>query len=399
VDEADYLLEQHFWATAAVARARLVELNAQTADFFAGRYRDSWAPAYLRDRLGTDLLHDDRFSLGHAPGGWTALVNHLHGLGATDEELLAAGLGIRARAGHLVDRFRDRLVFPVHDADGAVCGFIARRSPVEGDGRASPKYLNTPTTDLYRKGEHLFGVFENRTALAAGAVPAIAEGPLDAIALTLAGDGSTVGVAALGAGLTEQQADLLRLWIGAGRPGVLVATDDDPAGRRAAERLFWQLTARGDDPRRLQLPAGDDPAALLTRHGAGALRQAIVEAGSLADQLLDARLATARSGHRADVDAAIRDAAAVITALPPSRWLSQIDRVTDALRLPVGAVHSAVLAAAERTALAVDVSASSRPGQRRPAPGSVSPRSRVPEEAFLASHVPDRALTRTTPER
>ncbi|WP_233495767.1 toprim domain-containing protein [Geodermatophilus sp. TF02-6] len=393
-DEADYLLEQHFWATAAVGRARLIELNTQTAAFYAGRYRDSWAPTYLRGRLGPDLLDDDRFVVGHAPGGWTALVDHLRGLGATDEELLAAGLGIRARTGHLVDRFRDRLVLPVQDADGAVRGFIARRSPANGDGRVGPKYLNTPTTDLYRKGEHLFGLVENRTALAAGAVPAIVEGPLDAIALTLAGDGSTVGVAALGAGLTEQQADLLRPWIGAGRPGVLVATDDDPAGCRAAERLFWQLTARGDDPRRLQLPAGDDPTALLCRHGAGALRQAIATAGSLAHQLLDARLAVARSGHRADVDAAIRDVAAVITALPPSRWLSQIDRVTEALLLPVGVVHSAVLAASDRRAPAVDVPAP-RPGPRRPASGPVSPRNHAPEEAFLVRP----AVITVAPER
>jgi DNA primase catalytic core len=398
-DEADYLLEEHFWATAAVSRARLIELNTQTAAFYVDRYRDSWAPGYLHDRLGTDLVDDDRFPLGHAPGGWTALTDHLHGLGATDEELLAAGLGIRARTGQLVDRFRDRLVLPVYDVDGAVRGFIARRSPADGDGRAGPKYLNTPATDLYRKGQHLYGLFENRAALAAGAVPAVVEGPLDAIALTLAGDGSTVGVAGLGAGLTEQQANLLRPWIPAGRLGVLVATDDDPAGRRAAERIFWQLTARGDDPRRLQLPAGGDPADLLSWHGAAALQQAITTAGSLADQLLDARLATARSGHPADVDAAIRDAAAVITALPPSRWLYHIDRVTAALRLSVGTVHSAVLAAGDRTASTVDVMIRARPASRRPGPGHVSPGSQVPAGPFPFRPAPDWALDAAAPGR
>jgi hypothetical protein len=91
-DDADYLLKQHFWATAAVGRDRLIELHTQAAAFFTAHYPDSWAPGYLRQRLGTDLATDPRFSPGHAPAGWTALVDHLRARGATDTELLAAGL-------------------------------------------------------------------------------------------------------------------------------------------------------------------------------------------------------------------------------------------------------------------------------------------------------------------
>jgi conjugative relaxase-like TrwC/TraI family protein len=226
-DDADYLLEQHFWATAVVGRDRLIELNAQAAAFFTDHYPDSWAPGYLRDRLGTDLTADPRFTPGHAPAGWTALVDHLRGLGATDTELLAAGLAQRARTGALIDRFRDRLAFPIQDLDGSIVGFIARRNPTAPEnGPAGPKYLNTPSTDLYRKGEHLFGLHETRAALAAGATPALVEGPLDAIALTLAGAGQTVGVATLGTALTDRQADLLGPYIRADGPGILVATDN-----------------------------------------------------------------------------------------------------------------------------------------------------------------------------
>jgi DNA primase len=113
-----------------VGRDRLIELNAHAAAFFTDHYPDSWAPGYLHDRLGTDLTADPRFTPGYAAAGWTALVDHLRGLGATDQELLAAGLAQRARTGGLIDRFRDRLTFPIHDLNGAIVGFIARR-----DGR------------------------------------------------------------------------------------------------------------------------------------------------------------------------------------------------------------------------------------------------------------------------
>ncbi|WP_242611353.1 MobF family relaxase [Blastococcus saxobsidens] len=344
-DDADYLLEQHFWATALVARDRLIELNTQTAAFLTDQYPDSWAPSYLRDRLGTDLTANPRFTLGYAPGCWTALVDHLRSLGATDQELLAAGLGQRARTGALIDRFRDRLTFAIHDVDGAIVGFIARRNPTAADdGRAGPKYLNTPGTDLYCKGEHLFGLHEARAALAAGATPALVEGPLDAIALTLAGGEQTVGVATLGTTVTDQQADLLDRYIRTDGPGILVATDNDSAGQQAAERIFWQLTSRGDAPRRLNLPEGLDPADLVHRDGANGLRTAIDSSRSLADILLDARVTLdLRERSDSDIHAALREAGAIIVALPPSRWLAHIDRVTEALGVAPGTVHRAVL--------------------------------------------------------
>ncbi|RBY98105.1 TrwC relaxase [Blastococcus sp. TF02-8] len=361
-DDADYLLEQHFWATAVVGRTRLIELNAQAAAFFTARYPDSWARGYLQDRLGTDLFVDPRFSPGYAPGGWTALVGHLRGLGATEDELLAAGLAQRARTGALIDRFRDRLTFPIHDLDGAIVGFVARRNPTApADGPAGPKYLNTPGTDLYRKGEHLFGLHEAGAALAAGATPALVEGPLDAIALTLAGGGQTVGVATLGTALTDRQADLLGACISLGGPGILVATDNDPAGQQAAERVFWQLTTRGDDPRRLALPDGLDPADVFHREGPTALRTAIDAASSLADSLLDGRLTAALSDTSpAGVRAALRDVGAIIVALPPSRWLAHIDRVTEAFDFPPGTVHRAVLDTEPITASARRTTASPR---------------------------------------
>jgi DNA primase catalytic core len=346
-DAADYLLEEHFWATAAVPRDRLVELNAHAAAFFAAHTAGSWVPDYLRDRLSAGVPEELETGAGHAPAGWRTLVDHLRGCGATEGELLAAGLAVRARTGGLIDRFRDRLTFPIRDATGVVRGFIARRNPVaDGADHAGPKYLNTPTTDLYRKGDHLLGLYESLRALRAGAVPAVVEGPLDALALTMAGRGRTVGLATLGTALTDRQADLIGPYLTGDDRDVLVATDGDAAGRRAAERMFWQLTGRGGAPRTLALPNGLDPADVLRRDGTRALSTAIEVAGSLADRLLDDQMArVVLDGTDGKSAARVRGLSTVIAALPPLQRLDAIERATASLGLQAGMLHQAVLLA------------------------------------------------------
>jgi DNA primase catalytic core len=310
--------------TPRIDRRRLLELNEQAADFFAARFRDSWGPSYLVDRLGTDLADEERFPLGYAPAGWTALTDHLRRLGATDAEIVAAGLGSYASTGRVIDRFRDRLVFAIPDG-AEIHGWIGRRNPAhDGDeaGQAVPKYLNTAETDLFTKGHELYGLTEGAAALAAGAVPVLVEGPLDALAVTLAGDGEYVGVAPLGTAFTDAQANRLRPYIGDGRPSVIVATDADSAGQQAAQRMFWQLTARGNDPRHLSVPTGKDPAEMLKTAGAITLRQALITSPSLASTLIDARVAV--YADRLDTVEgqvhATRRAAEVIAVLPSTSW-------------------------------------------------------------------------------
>ena len=227
-------------------RDRLLAANAAAADYFAAQYPDSWAPGYLRHRLGADGLDSLAGTaprLGYAPAGWTGLTEHLRGAGFTDDEILTAGLGTRARTGRVVDRFRDRLVLPIRAAgatpDAGVVGFVARRDPTAdaaGADQRTPKYLNTGHTPLYRKGEQLFGLAGAAAALDRGGVAVLVEGPIDALAVEAATGGSMAGVAVLGTALTDAQAGRLRDALGPGSDRVVVATDADSAGRLAAAR-------------------------------------------------------------------------------------------------------------------------------------------------------------------
>jgi len=131
------------------------------------------------------------------------------------------------RQGNVIDRFRDRAILPI-TYGGVIVGFVGRRHPDAGDDHG-PKYLNSPSGALFAKRDVLYG----HHLLAPGPVPVIVEGAMDAIAVTLAGQGAFVGVAPLGTALTEEQTLLLR-----GGPPPVIATDADNAGHVAAENTF-----------------------------------------------------------------------------------------------------------------------------------------------------------------
>jgi DNA primase catalytic core len=304
---------------APVPHARMLEVNQMISTYYQSQYDDSWARAYLEERFGQDLSAHPYFTPGHAPSGWTGLVSHLRGLGVTDEEMTETGVATVARTGHLIDRFRDRAMIPiVHD--GQVLGFVGRRRPDLTDGdNAGPKYLNTADTPLFHKGAQLFGA--DPALLNAGAVPVLVEGPMDAIAVTLATGGSHVGVAPLGTSLTEDQAAQLASF---GRDPI-VATDADLAGRIAAERDFWMLAQHNINPAMASFPEGSDPADVLTRRGPAAMESALHATRPLGEVLLDERL-TNLSG-----DPALEAAAQVLAAQPASTWEAGSQRIAERL--------------------------------------------------------------------
>ena len=271
-------------------RAKLLSIHADAADILARQLATSWVPEYLNGRrLGAAAEPQAPWRLGYARPSWTSLTDQLRTLGYSDETIEASGLALRARTGRLVARFRDRLMLGVRDERGNVVAFVGRAHP--GADARTPKYLNSPTTAVYRKGDHLFGLAEARSILQAGGTPVLVEGPLDALAVHVATNGRHAGIALCGTALTPEQAASL----GAHRTGpaspVIVALDADPAGWSATEVAYERLTEAGLFPWAADLPPGIDPAEVLRVHGAAQLTAALTtQARPLVDVLVDRRI-------------------------------------------------------------------------------------------------------------
>ena len=313
------------WHSTPVSRERMVEINELTQAFYESRFTDSWGRDYLAGRFGVDLAGDARFRPGQAPAGWTNLVDHLRGRGVSDAEMLATGVATEASTGRLIDRFRDRVMFPVIH-QGEVLGFVGRRRPDLTDAdKAGPKYLNTADTPLFHKGAQLFGVVDE--LLAEGAVPVIVEGPMDAVAVTIASAGLYLGVAPLGTSLTDEQTAQLAA---VGRDPI-VATDADLAGQVAAERDFWMLTPHGLDPGFARFPDGLDPADLLAQRGPAALTAAVAS-GQPAFRALGDQLLTERLDNLAPEQARVA-AMRILSARPSRAWEPGVNQVRARLQL------------------------------------------------------------------
>ena len=186
----------------------------------------------------------------------------------------------------MVDRFRDRVVLPVHNLDGEPVGFVGRAAPhASGD---TPKYLNSPRTPLFDKSALLFGLSEQHDALAAGAVPVIVEGPFDALAIQPGQPGTARHLAggrrACGTALTATQASTLARFAD---HRVLVAFDADAAGQRASAAAYQLLAPHFTQLRAADFPDGGDPAQLLQAGGPAGPAGGAGPHRPLADSVLD----------------------------------------------------------------------------------------------------------------
>ncbi len=246
-----------------------------------GRRRDLFdvnglALTYFREQLGGEALaylqrrglsdaSIESFELGFAPDGWDGLLRHALTRGVRDEDLLAVGLLSENERGRRYDRFRNRVIFPIKDGMGRVVGFAGR---VLDD--SLPKYLNTPETELFRKAELLYGLDRARPAIRKSGEAIVVEGYMDVIALHQTG--FVNAVAALGAALTERQAELLAR-LDAKR--VYLAFDADEAGQRAVLSGLDQAVGRRLLVRAVQVPHGKDPADAVLGGHADAFREAL----------------------------------------------------------------------------------------------------------------------------
>jgi DNA primase len=254
----------------------LYAVNEAAARWLAGRLESSQgaeAAAYLT-RRGLDRATILRFGLGYAPGERTALKRALQAEGYDERTAIEAGLLVEPEdGGPSFDRFRHRVMFPIHDRRGRIVGFGGRAL-----GEARAKYLNTPETPLFHKGELLYGLALARPAVRERGTVLVAEGYMDVIALAQVGFANAV--APLGTAITEAQ--LALLWQVADEP--VVCLDSDEAGLRAGYRLVERalpLLKAGKSLRFAFLPVGTDPDAVLRKRGAEHLRQVLQETISL----------------------------------------------------------------------------------------------------------------------
>ena len=222
---------------------------------------------YLKGRgLSGEIARD--FGMGFAPPGWDNLLKHLASDSLQQKAMIDAGLLIEnAESGKRYDRFRDRIMFPIRDSRGRVIAFGGR---VLGDEK--PKYLNSPETPVFHKGQELYGLFEARKHNRDLDEIMVVEGYMDVIAL--AQQGLRNAVATLGTATSEEHLKRLFRVV----PSVLFCFDGDAAGRNAAWRALEATLSSLQDGRRarfLFLPDGEDPDTLVRSEGTDAFRARI----------------------------------------------------------------------------------------------------------------------------
>ena len=247
-------------------REPLFAAVATAADWFARQLRESpeaeIARSYLESRHVT-MEQAQVQGLGFAPRG-TAFLDAMKGLGVREEVLLEAGLLVKREDGSKIPRFRGRLLFPIHDLRSRVVAFSGR---VLGEGE--PKYLNSPETPIFHKGQLLYNLHLAKHGMRKAERAILVEGQFDVLRLTLAGLEEVV--APLGTGLTDEQAALLQRHT----PQVILLYDSDDAGLRATFRAGDVLLRHKLRVSVATLPDGEDPDTLVQNKGAPALEQAL----------------------------------------------------------------------------------------------------------------------------
>jgi len=377
---------------ASAARRDLAGLHEIAALFYRRLLPGSWVPGYLADR-GFAPAVQQRWQAGYAPAARNALTRHLRTGGHPDSLIEAAGLARRGRRGDLIDTFRDRAMLPIRSADGTIVAFIGR-APDHADPHV-PKYLNSPGTSLYNKGDVLFGLWEARGALASGARPVIVEGPLDAIAVTTACDGRHVGVSPCGVALAIQQAAAIEAAADLHATGVLVAFDPDQAGRRAAISAYHLLRPLTGNTTAAILPPGQDPAQILHDHGPAGLAAMLTHhTQPLADLVIDAEVDRWSQWlrHPEGQINALHAAAPVIAALPPGHVARHVARLADQIGLDHAIVTEAVTDALSEIIAAGRIG-SSRQASPPHADLRAQPSGGLPEEPRTESSTAARAAS------
>ena len=258
-------------------RESLFRANQQAAELYHRYLLEAREAEAARKYLGTRGFSKEavqEFGVGYAPGFSDFLLRRLS-RELSPELLVEAGLAMKDPSGHVRDRFRSRITFPVRDLAGRAVGFGARL--LEGDG---PKYLNSPETPVYRKGEMLYNLDRAKAAITSSGRAHVVEGYTDVMALHRGG--IETAVATCGTALSEGHMRLLSRFA----VRAVLAFDSDEAGARAAERAYGFFEQFAVEVLVLVLPEGLDPADLVKQRGAEAFEEIAAQAAPLVEYMI-----------------------------------------------------------------------------------------------------------------
>ena len=257
--------------TTGINRSRLVAANTEAARFYQEELNKTGAAQVGREFLqkrGFDKSAAETFGVGFAPDEWDSLLKHLKGKGFTEEELNTAGL-IKEGSKDFIDRYRNRLIWPVKNLTGDIVGFGARKLASD-DVDQGPKYLNTAETPIYKKSQLLYGLDMAKKEIAKKRQVVIVEGYTDVMAAHLAG--VTTAVATCGTAFGDDHIKVIRQLLmddDAFRGEVIFTFDGDAAGQKAALKAFEDdqkfvaqtfvaVEESGMDPCELRIEKGDE---------------------------------------------------------------------------------------------------------------------------------------------
>jgi DNA primase len=361
-------------------RQKLLEANHLAANYFQSVLAsESGGPA--RDELARRDIPQDlvaKYKLGMAPDSWDGLTTYLSKRGMDPRVSEAAGLLLPKRSGGgFVDRFRNRLMFPIRSRDGKVVAFGGRTL---GDDRA--KYLNSPETDVYIKGKTLYGFHLARHAIQREGKVLVVEGYFDVLGLVKAGLG--FAVASCGTALTEHHLKALSQQT----PNIVMMFDSDEAGVRAALKSAELSLAQGLWPTWLSVPDGKDPDDYVREHGAQAMRDLLErEEQPLLDFYIreKARAAGSNLHSRAKV---IAEVARLLVGQPQTVLQVYEMQVAELLGVDPMAVRQQLrlAAAAARNQRQRDAGREARAQQTQDQPGPGGPAPAGPDEG--GAHLP-----------
>ncbi|MFN0087264.1 MAG: DNA primase [Blastocatellia bacterium] len=321
-------------------RADLLRMNQWAAEFFEQSLAETDEGRRAQDYLARRGVNEEMrkfFRLGYAPSGWDGMGNFLKSRGASAPRIERSGLVTLRETGGFYDRFRGRLMFPICDTQGRIVAFGGR---ILGDGE--PKYLNSPETQLYTKGLHLYGLNFARDEIRRRGYAVLVEGYLDFLLPFQHGVRNII--ASLGTALTENQVRLL----GRYAKRIVVNFDPDSAGVAATKRSLELLLAEGFKVNVLSLPDNLDPDEYVRDRGAESYLKALKGSQPFLDYIIEDAV---RSNDQSRPAGKVETINAILPYLKLVRnrieRAEQIERIADRLKIESRLIREEVKKAAE----------------------------------------------------